>query len=378
MRPLCLILAALLCTFANIGEGSVNVRNPDFAPVNLLDVNNDPAAMRIITARSNLALENRPMVRLEMTGASGESVDDIFTTMDHPFYVEGKGWLEVGSLRPGDQLVSGADDAAGALLVKAITQEGYTATTYNLTVANARTFFVGEQKIWTHNTGPCDGINDALAGRTDVRTPTAADADHFGLHRSNRSDTLYDPNTGINYAVGNDGLLREVSSTNGFIDAPLQGPRVATNGGASGFNNRTWGVDSSFRAADENAGVLVNGSYIRNPSAQPLPVSDTGRVLFDGRPANGQYMYVVDQSGSIILGTRSGQRMPHPTLIGGADPQVRAAGIVDIRGGRLHRVDNSSGHFRPDESSLQNAEAAFGQLPDRAMRGFQGYVRFDE
>ena len=39
--------------------------------------------------------------------------------------------------------------------------------------------------------------------------------------------------------------------------------------------------------------------------------------------------------------------MPHPTLVGGANPQVRAAGIVDIRGGRIYSADNTSGHFKP-------------------------------
>ena len=42
------------------------------------------------------------------------------------------------------------------MLVKSIEAEGYTATTYNLTVANAHTFFVGEERIWVHNqNAPC-------------------------------------------------------------------------------------------------------------------------------------------------------------------------------------------------------------------------------
>ena len=90
-------------------------------------------------------------------------------------------------------------------------------------------------------------------------------------------------------------------------------------------------------------------------------------------------MYVVDESGEIIIGTRSGQRMPHPTLVGGADPQVRAAGIVDIRGGRIYSVDNASGHFKPGAESLENAQNAFSQLPPGSFhKDFQGYRRFDE
>ena len=46
---------------------------------------------------------------------------------------------------------------------------------------------------------------------------------------------------------------------------------------------------------------------------------------------NGQFMYVLDSDGNIIIGTRAGQHMPHPTLIGGSDPTVHGAGIVEIR-----------------------------------------------
>ncbi len=43
-------------------------------------------------------------------------------------------------------------------------------------------------------------------------------------------------------------------------------------------------------------------------------------------------MYVADNSGNVIIGTRAGQRMPHPTLVGGNKPEVQAVEIVDIRG----------------------------------------------
>ncbi|MFK7881834.1 polymorphic toxin-type HINT domain-containing protein [Roseobacter sp.] len=174
-------------------------------------------------------IDNRPIVRIDVAGSDGDYADEILTTMDHPFYVEGKGWLEVRELTVGDTLSTADADTSGALRIKAITQEGYAATTYNLTVANAHTFFIGEQKVWVHNTGPCDAINNALAGRTDIRAPTDSDAAHFGLQRSNGSDTLYDPETGINYAVSSDGSgLFEVSSAKGFLNDVLQGARSAS------------------------------------------------------------------------------------------------------------------------------------------------------
>lgn len=138
-------------------------------------------------------------------------------------------------------------------------------------------------------------------------------------------------------------------------------------------------VDSTMHAGDEAAGVLKNGVYMKNPTAQSLNdlVTETGKI--GSKRMSGQYMYVVDKNGDITIGTRAGRRMPHPTLIGGADPQVRAAGIVDIRGGQIFSVDNASGHFKPDADTLRAAEEAFGKLPAKAFRNdFQGYRPFGE
>lgn len=94
---------------------------------------------------------------------------------------------------------------------------------------------------------------------------------------------------------------------------------------------------------------------------------------------NGQYMYVVDMDGNIIIGTRGGQRMPHPTLVGGSNPQVRAAGIVEIRGGKIHSINNASGHFKPSVESLGIAEDAFSNLPQNIFsQNFQGYLPYGE
>jgi hypothetical protein len=146
--------------------------------------------------------------------------------------------------------------------------------------------------------------------------------------------------------------------------------------GGNLLNAPRWGVDDAMRAADEAAGVIVNGRYITNPTAKNLAglLTDSGKI--GGKQISGQFMYVVDDAGNIIIGTRAGQRMPHPTLIGGANPQVRAAGIVDIRGGRIFSVDNASGHFKPGSGSLGAAEEAFRRLlPDSAFhKNFQGFL----
>lgn len=142
---------------------------------------------------------------------------------------------------------------------------------------------------------------------------------------------------------------------------------------------KSFTVDSSMLAADEAAGVLKNGSYIKNPTARNINdlITDSGKI--GSKEMSGQYMYVVDMNGNIVIGTRAGQRMPHPTLVGGVNPQVQAAGIVEIRAGKIYKIDNASGHFKPSKDSLQAAQNAFSQLPSSAFSPkFQGYVPYSQ
>ena len=72
--------------------------------------------------------------------------------------------------------------------------------------------------------------------------------------------------------------------------------------------------------------------------------------------------------------------LPHPTLIGGFEPKVQGAGIVTIQGGKIIKVDNASGHFRPDSSSLVQVEKLFlNKVPnkyfDRKFKGFTPYKK---
>ena len=66
-----------------------------------------------------------------------------------------------------------------------------------------------------------------------------------------------------------------------------------------------WGADATMRAADEAAGVIVNGRYINNPTARNLRglLTDTGKI--GGKQMSGRFMYVVDDAGDIIIGTRT-------------------------------------------------------------------------
>ena len=74
---------------------------------------------------------------------------------------------------------------------------------------------------------------------------------------------------------------------------------------------------------------------------------------------HGERMFVIDKDGNFLIGKRdpSGEmRMPHPTLVGGKDPEVLAAGMIQFSKGRILNVNNASGHFKLHANTLNTAE----------------------
>jgi hypothetical protein len=81
----------------------------------------------------------------------GESIQ---TTPEHPFYTEEQGWVPAGELWIGAH-VRKADGSYGA--VQTIGEAHWPQPMYNLTVAQAHTFFVGKQQWLVHNMCPIRG-----------------------------------------------------------------------------------------------------------------------------------------------------------------------------------------------------------------------------
>ena len=152
------------------------------------------------------------------------------------------------------------------------------------------------------------------------------------------------------------------------------------SGTGEGGSGHRYSVDSAMFPDDEAAGVLRNGEYVKNPTAHNInDYISEGSNYLGSKNMNGQYMYVVDMDGNIIIGTRGGQRMPHPTLVGGKNPQVQAAGMIEIRGGKIYSINNASGHFKPSIESLEVAEDVFSNLPQNIFsKDFQGYLPYGE
>ena len=142
----------------------------------------------------------------------------------------------------------------------------------------------------------------------------------------------------------------------------------------------TYHVEPDMHQQDIKNGVYHDGQYDKNPTAQNLSDAIKGNYVVSKTFNDDKLTYVVDLDGNIIFGKRNGNGKqagslptPHPTLIGGKDPQVKVAGILKIRGGKIYSYDNQSGHFKPNIKSIETADEVFGQLPKQLFhKDFKG------
>jgi Pretoxin HINT domain/Hemagglutinin repeat len=145
------------------------------------------------------AHEHTDQVKLKVAVAGGPD-EIIITTTEHPFWVEGSGFVRAANLRVGQRLgsrpaqapllavASRYNDASGAVLVKAVTVEPSGVqpwVAHNLTVETDHTFFVGSSRAWVHNTNCWDAL-PSNAVRTGELT-----ADGRTLYRGASGETIY-------------------------------------------------------------------------------------------------------------------------------------------------------------------------------------------
>lgn len=145
------------------------------------------------------------------------------------------------------------------------------------------------------------------------------------------------------------------------------GTYTGTSGSSQPFAS-TYHVEKNMLQYDIDNGTYHNGIYNINPTAKPLTSMINGNYVGSKSMNEDNLPYVIDKQGNIIVGKRNGNGRngsptPHPTLIGGKDPEVQMAGILKIRGGKIYSYDNRSGHFKPNPKSMKIADEIFGKLP---------------
>jgi RHS repeat-associated protein len=106
-------------------------------------------ALREVVATT--VLEDRATLELGLVAADG-SFEFLEVTEEHPFWVEGEGWIGVEDLLPGTALSTARGDA---VRVGSLRATGRSVNVYNLTVAGDHTYFVGRFGSWVHNSNPC-------------------------------------------------------------------------------------------------------------------------------------------------------------------------------------------------------------------------------
>ena len=75
----------------------------------------------------------------------------ISTTIEHPFYVDGEGWVQAGDLKSGDKLLSLQD---ASITIVEVNYNPGEFEAFNLHVDDYHTYAVGGSKAWVHNA--CD------------------------------------------------------------------------------------------------------------------------------------------------------------------------------------------------------------------------------
>ena len=94
-----------------------------------------------------IRLHERVIWEVTLTGPDGEIA--IFnTTDDHPWWIAGQGWKKTEELVVGMAVVT--RDGRGMILTSVV-ETTQVDKTYNLTVADFQTYFVGEQRVLVHN-----------------------------------------------------------------------------------------------------------------------------------------------------------------------------------------------------------------------------------
>jgi RHS repeat-associated protein len=94
-----------------------------------------------------------------LLSVNGEQIE---TTPEHPFYTAAGEWIPAGQLQIGDSLRR-ADGSSG--LVTAIALRSQTQQMYNITVAEAHTYFIGDGKWLVHNACPIKQAGGSLPAR---------------------------------------------------------------------------------------------------------------------------------------------------------------------------------------------------------------------
>ncbi|MBL8794587.1 MAG: hypothetical protein JNM56_11830 [Planctomycetia bacterium] len=125
----------------------------------------DPTALPVARLVEEVFENRLPVVNLHVGGQV------VRTTLTHPFYVRGQGWVPTAALQPGDQLRS---HDGQWVAVEEVVDDGEESVVYNLRVAEHHTYFVGGEEwgfsVWAHNNCRHSDTQTTLGDKLPPRT----------------------------------------------------------------------------------------------------------------------------------------------------------------------------------------------------------------
>ena len=105
----------------------------------------DEATSAVALKRIAQTFERVAPSTLALTFSNGETIE---TTVEHPFYVQDRGFVPAGLVALGNSIVT---RAGPSLEVTAIEKHSSARKVYNFEVADFHTYFVGQSALWVHN-----------------------------------------------------------------------------------------------------------------------------------------------------------------------------------------------------------------------------------
>ena len=94
--------------------------------------------------------ETYTLVHVKTKSNSTNEDEEITTTLEHPFYVDGKGWTGAGELKDGDKLtlITGQTVSVQSVVVEQCIEP---VKVYNFEVEDFHTYYVGHESVLVHN-----------------------------------------------------------------------------------------------------------------------------------------------------------------------------------------------------------------------------------
>ena len=228
-------------------------------------ISTDPETMKT-SPKTVLETYIREVTTLVHITVNGE---EIITTVDHPFYVQGRGFVEAGKLLVGDKFLN---VNGNILLVENFNVEltDEPVTVYNFQIEDFHTYHVGENGVWVHNAN-CklikndDGTYDAELSYKEDWTPeqrAEADAKCKALSDADTVKTKVErndsPSVEYKKAFGKDSIPagKDIDHT---IDLQLgENPDVKVNGKPLDKSvNRSLGKQIGYLIKDFDYGTII-------------------------------------------------------------------------------------------------------------------------